>query len=175
MKFRFACTAFAAAAVLLNPHALNAVSAQPALVDCEVGDAARDLDGIEAALLDRINLFRGGQGLIQLERSPVLERAARWKVVNLAAGGPRQLTAGDHDDPGRPWDQRFLDCGYPVTASFGENLGLTNGTIDDLFAGWLQSPSHLANLQDPEWRYTGLARAEVDGFTFWTNTFGSEP
>lgn len=176
MRLRLLLSAVAAAALVLGPAPATVATAQPALFDCDVADDGRDLDEIEWALLDRINAFRAELGLEVVERSPALERVARWKAASLAAGGPRPLQVEDHDDPGRTWDQRFIDCGYPASAGFGENLGVTNGTVDDLFAGWVQSPSHLANLAHPDWRYIGLARADAgDGFTFWANAYGTEP
>jgi uncharacterized protein YkwD len=151
-----------------------AVTAQP--VDCEVADADIALRPVEEEMLALVNGYRLELNLPPLLVSPTLERAARWKAGALAAGGPRDLTLADHDDPYRTWDRRILDCGYPDDADFAENLGASNDTLARQYQAWRYSPAHDANMSDPRWSYAGIAAASTpDGFAFWVTTFGTVP
>jgi uncharacterized protein YkwD len=143
-------------------------------VDCDVPAADSPLDPVERTMLNLIDRYRAELGFAPLQVSPSLQRAARWKAVALAAGGARELTVNDHDDLFRSWDTRILDCGYPASADFGENLGGTDQDSERLLQAWKDSPTHDANLRDPRWTAAGVARATTpDGFAFWVTVFGS--
>jgi uncharacterized protein YkwD len=55
-------------------------------------------------------------------------------------------------DPG----ERLLAAGY-IYYSMGENLAFGHRTAEDVFAAWMESPSHRANILDPEWSRVGMA------------------
>lgn len=149
----------------------NSIS-QP--TDCDVADADSPLNPIEESMLTLINGYRAELSLPMLEISPTLQRAARWKANALAAGGARELSLVDHDDPSRTWDQRILDCGYPSWADFGENLGGTDAPLEQLLQAWKDSPIHDANLRDARWTRAGIAVATTpEGFVFWVTDFGT--
>lgn len=124
-------------------------------------------------MLSLINAYRDELGLPRFAFAPTLQRVAIWKAEQLAYVESGAL---NHDDPTRSWEQRFLDCGYPNSAYFSENLGLTNASIDLLLAAWKASPVHDPNLRDSSWTYIGIAHApSVTGQVVWTTMFGSDP
>lgn len=163
-----------AAATLARPAIGAGGGSTTALVNCDVPDAGRPLDSEEQQMLDALNTYRRQLNLPTLQIAPTLVRIARWKAEQLASGHPQSVSFADHDDPDRSWEQRFLDCGYPTSASFDENLGETNGTVDDLMAAWKASPTHDANMRDPNALYAGIARADAgSGNVVWAVAFGS--
>ncbi|MFN8559644.1 MAG: CAP domain-containing protein [Dehalococcoidia bacterium] len=145
----------------LTPGDCGASLTAPDATGDDGGDrAATGPTSVECALLAAINEYRSSRGLPELSLSPTLQRAAQWKARSLAAGGARIPSSNDHVDPdGRDWDQRLTDFGYPTTATIGENLGGTNGGIDMLLVAWRGSATHNATLQNPDFRYAGVAAA----------------
>jgi uncharacterized protein YkwD len=150
--------------------------AQPATVNCDVSDPDRPIEERETEMLAAINAYRSELGLEALQISSTLVRETRWKASALAIGGPRPLTLADHDDPGRTWDQRFVDCGYPASAAFAENLGVSDAGNAEQLQAWKLSPSHDTNLRDGSWRFIGLTRFDAgNDIGFWALAFGTDP
>jgi uncharacterized protein YkwD len=148
-----ACPATAAAAADCTP-----ASSWPA--------ARTDLASQVIAL---INAHRAGLGLQPLAISPTLTAAATWKARHMAQYGYM-----DHDDPAPPVartaGERIADCGYPG-AEWGENIAEGYETAQDVVAGWLASDGHRANIENPDYRATGVAAAGSP--LYWSQTFGS--
>jgi uncharacterized protein YkwD len=155
-------------------------------VNCAIPPGSDRLDNEELHMLIEINAYRQLRGLAPVSIAPTLQRIASWKAGQLAADERRDLTSADHNDPGRTWRQRYLDCGYPESAHFTENLGVlyeSLGSRDDsragnttlkMVAGWTNSPPHDATLREPDLIYAGIARAPMPGGeTVWVTTFGS--
>ncbi|MBI2762109.1 MAG: CAP domain-containing protein [Chloroflexi bacterium] len=141
---------------------------------------SRPLDEAEQQFLDLLNRFRQSAGLAPLQLSPTLTRAARWKAAEIASQGPSATAPLDHDDSFRTWEQRLLDCGYPASARFGEVLGSSSGTPDELLQAFLDSPVHREILSDQVWPYIGIGRAlagTVDGRPVyrWVVNVGTDP
>ena len=116
-----------------------------------------------------INAHRVGLGLQPLAISPTLTAAATWKARHMAQYGYM-----DHDDPAPPVartaGERIADCGYPG-AEWGENIAEGYKTAQDVVAGWLASDGHRANIEDADYRATGVAAAGSP--LYWSQTFGS--
>jgi uncharacterized protein YkwD len=153
------------AAALVAPPAAGA-----AVGDCTPADswpAARaDLATQVVAL---VNAHRATLGLQPLAISPALTAAATWKARHMAA-----YSYLDHDDPAPPLartaGERITDCGYPQ-AGWGENIADGYTTAQAVLDGWLSSPGHRANIEDPSFRATGVAAAGAS--LYWSETFGS--
>jgi uncharacterized protein YkwD len=116
-----------------------------------------------------INAHRVALGLQPLQISPTLTAAATWKARHMAQYGYM-----DHDDPGPPVartaGERIADCGYPG-AEWGENIAEGYGTAQEVVAGWLASDGHRANIENPDYRATGVGAAGSP--LYWSQTFGS--
>jgi uncharacterized protein YkwD len=116
-----------------------------------------------------VNAHRAQLGLEPLAISPTLTAAATWKARHMAAYGYM-----DHDDPAPPVartaGQRIADCGYPQ-AAWGENIAEGYKTAQAVVDGWLASPGHKANIEDPSFRATGVGAAGSP--LYWSQTFGS--
>ena len=141
-------------------------------------------------MLAALNAERETAGAPTLALSPPLLRAARWKAAALAATGVHELTERDHDDADRTWVQRILDCGYSPTASFGENLAITQTVgppaatgesegddrrAEQLVDRWQETPGTGSNLLNPAWHFAGLAVVEVGTTHYWVVVFGTDP
>jgi uncharacterized protein YkwD len=111
--------------------------------------------------------------------SPSMQRLS-WEA-RLAASAHEQamdLAAQDKlshtDSRNRGFGVRLRSVGY-ASAGAGENLAAGQNTIDDTLQAWLASPSHCANLMQPEYRDVGLACVQRRGSRyerFWVAHFG---
>lgn len=147
-------------------------SSASAAGNCAAGDPA--IDAEEANFLAVINTYRAQHGAAPLVISPELNRSAAWMATDMGTKGYFSHT----DSLGRsPW-ARIADCGY--SAGGGENLaaGTNRNTAQSAFELFRGSPGHNANMIDPEFRFIGIARTQVEGSTYnwyWATTFGYNP
>jgi uncharacterized protein YkwD len=78
------------------------------------------------------------------------------------------------DSRNRGLGVRLRSVGY-ASAGAGENLAAGQSDIEDTLQAWLASPSHCANLMQPEYRDVGLACVQRRGSRyerFWVAHFG---
>jgi uncharacterized protein YkwD len=153
-------------ALLTSPAVLARHAAQPANAagNCYVSRAP---DSEEQSMLSLINSYRQQNGLSPLNPSPALSRAALWKSSDMA-----QNQYFSHDDLGRGWLQRLLDCGY-ASMNDGEDLAAGNSDAQRTFEQWRTSPPHNANLLSSTFHAVGVGRAEISGgMWYWTADFG---
>ena len=117
-----------------------------------------------------VNLHRAGLGLASVAPSPVLTRAARWKAGHMSAGSYLE-----HEDAGsstRSPEQRLSACGYSE-AMWSENIAAGQTSAEAVVAGWLASPGHRANIEDPSFNAIGMgAVTGPDGRVYWAQIFG---
>ena len=84
-----------------------------------------------------------------------------------------------HADPAPPVARsvgdRLLACGYPASsAGWGENIAYGYTSADAVMQGWLNSPGHRANIENPSYRAIGVgAAASSAGRLYWTQEFGT--
>ena len=174
-----AVAALAAAGLAVAPG--HGIAPQlTAALGAGVGDCAQD-DAWPAARQDYadqvvalVNAHRATLGLAPLEVSPTLTASAVWKARHMTYY--RYFT---HDDPAPPvdrtWRDRIRACGYAAD-SMGENIALGYETPEAVVEGWITSPDHAANIDNPAFRATGVgvARAPtLDGYLFWVQDFGT--
>ena len=79
------------------------------------------------------------------------------------------------DAPQRGLGVRLRSAGY-AAAGAGENLAAGQTDFDDTLQAWLASPSHCANLMQPEFRDVGLACVQRRGSRyerFWVAHLGT--
>ena len=81
-----------------------------------------------------------------------------------------------HDDPAPPVSrstgERMAACG--VTGSWGENIAAGFPSPASVVNGWLNSPGHRANIENPSYVSMGSgAAASASGQIYWAHTFSS--
>jgi uncharacterized protein YkwD len=121
----------------------------------------------DAALLDsvlsRLNEIRANGGRCggsefapspPLERSPVLDEAARIHAEDMANNSFLAHTGSDGSNPG----DRVTRAGYEWRV-VAENVASGQTSADDIAATWLESAVHCANLMDAKYSETGIAYA----------------
>ena len=166
MKLRIALpvAALGLASLVFTAASLIAGDTRHALALTNCTTSSDGLSPAESQMLGLVNGARGTAGLGPLSSSPNLNRAAAWKSEDQAA----HSAVHDHvDSLGRVFS-RFTDCGYPGGAS-GENIAWGSSDVGQIFAAWMASGAHRANILNPAWRVagTGLSGSE------WTMDFGS--
>jgi len=138
-----------------------------ALTNCSLADESQaDLDLAEMMLLDLVNAERLAQGLIPVRPSPSLDRAAAWMAVDMS--GRPQSQMSHTDTTGRDPFTRMANCGYAGWGNAGENIAWGSDNVCTIFAMWMQSSGHRANMLDQKWRVIGVA---AHG-TSWVQDFG---
>lgn len=86
---------------------------------------------------------------------PKLNVSAEMKAKDMAKQGYFA-----HENPnGRDLDYFVSKAGYAYDVA-GENLAMGFGTAEEVVAAWKRSPTHYANLTDPEFEDIGVSLAE---------------
>jgi uncharacterized protein YkwD len=127
-----------------------------------------DRADLAAQVVALVNAHRTELGLAPLVVSPTLTATAQWKARNMAAFGYLE-----HDDPApdaRTSDERVAACGYQSTM-WGENIAMGYSTAQAVFAAWMGSPGHRANIERAGFRATGVGAAGSP--TYWAQSFGA--
>jgi len=123
------------------------------------------------AVIKLINEHRASLGLRTLAVSPALTRSAVWKARHMAT-----YRYMGHDDPAPPVartvGERIAACGY--SSSWGENIAEGYRTAASVVSGWLASPGHKANIENPAYTVTGAGVAIASGgIPLWAQDFGT--
>jgi uncharacterized protein YkwD len=122
------------------------------------GDAA-----LLNSVLKRLNDIRANGGRCggsdfppspPLERSSVLDEAARSHAEDMANNSFLAHTGSDGSNPG----DRVTRVGYEWRV-VAENVAAGQTSADDVAATWLDSAGHCANLMDAKYSETGIAYA----------------
>ena len=106
------------------------------------------------------NQDRTKEGLWQLERDPLLDKAALAKLKDM---GERNYFAHSSPDGWMPWD--FISqAGYRYEYA-GENLAIHFKSAAKQQKAWMESPTHRKNILSANYTATGVAvgRAWIEG------------
>ncbi len=105
-------------------------------------------------IVSQTNTFREFLGLGDLKENPVLDQAASQKLQNMIAN---QYFAHTSPTGISPWHWiEINNYGYIYA---GENLAIGFLTAKDAVDAWENSPSHRANLANPNFKEIGVAVA----------------
>jgi uncharacterized protein YkwD len=157
------------------PHAWSVYLAPTGA--CQAADDASAPADVQArAVACLVNWARTHDGRSRLAPRPALRKAAQSKGLRVASCG----------------DFSHTPCGSPITAAvnasgyrygwFGENLfaGLYGRvSARQVVTAWLQSPTHRANMLQPNFRHVGVAPVRAPGLldgtdaVVWTAAFAS--
>lgn len=147
-------------------------SATAAAGDCSPGSDWGTLRADFAAqTVDLVNAHRASLGLSQLGVGSALQASAVWKARHMA-----KYSYMAHDDPAPPVSrstgERMAACG--VAGSWGENIAAGFPSPASVVNGWLNSPGHRANIENPNYVSIGSgAAASASGQLYWAQTFSS--
>lgn len=128
------------------------------------------LSAFEARVLELTNAYRLEHGLDPLQSDASLNAAAEdWS---------REMADGDffrHSSP-----DQVRDFGY-APIRWGENIAAGFQTPEAVVEGWIDSPSHRANILNPYFEEIGIGHVYLpdDGGDlnyrhYWTQTFGTD-
>lgn len=146
---------------------LAALLAALALAACQTGGAGREGAGASGAAVAHVSQIRAAAGLPPLSPDRTLEKAAISQAAYMAGSGKMEHTTGF----GRDFATRMRSAG--VTAPAAENLAHGRMEPQRLFAMWMASPGHRANMLDPRFSRYGLAHAsDGNGQRYWAMVLG---
>ena len=122
-----------------------------------------ELAKAEAAIIEKTNGFRRGEGLVPVARNRALDQAAQLFAQYLARTGKFA-----HEADGRQPSDRTRQAGYSH-CQVAENLALnldsrgftTLGLAHEAVEGWKQSPGHRKNMLLPHVTETGVGIAKA--------------
>ncbi len=113
----------------------------------------------QSGLLSATNQDRVSNGVAALKLNSKLNQAAQAKANDMVA---RNYWSHNTPDGKPPW--YFIDkYGYAYTAA-GENLAYGFATSADTVAGWMNSPSHKANMLNSTFKEVGFGFANSSNF-----------
>ena len=127
--------------------------------------------GLAGEVVSLINQHRTGMGLAALSIDGSLADGANWKSMNMSSTG----VLSHYDVDGRSPPARLAACGY-ANPTFGENIFYASFAISaqSVVSGWLGSPGHRSNIENPSFTSTGVGVAtDGRGGTWWTQDFGA--
>jgi uncharacterized protein YkwD len=127
-----------------------------------------DAGTLIAQLLAQHNQQRAAAGVGPLALSPPLTLAAQGHSNYMALTG-----IFEHDIGPITPETRAHAAGY--FGGVGENIALGPRTVDEVMAGWLNSPGHRANILNGGYKVVGFGIARsFDGLLYWTTDFGDK-
>ncbi len=175
LTLALATVAVAAVAVLPSSVPGTPASANAVVGNCTPGSDWGTLrQDLAVRVVELVNQHRAARGLSQLTVTTPLTNAAIWKSRHMA-----RYVYMAHADPAPPVARsvgdRLLACGYPASsAGWGENIAYGYTSADAVMQGWLNSPGHRANIENPSYRAIGVgAAAASTGRLYWTQEFGT--
>ena len=113
------------------------------------------------AVFNLMNQQRAAQGLPLLTWSDKLTAAARVRASEIT-------TSFSHTRPG---GAAFWTVDSSV--QYGENLAKLYQSADSVYAAWMNSPTHAANMMDAGYKTVGIAICQTaDGSWYWAQEFG---
>lgn len=140
--------------------AVPAVDSQTAPAPA-VASATVALPGNDFAFVGAINAQRQAHGLPALTMLGSMQQAARWWTDELVRGS--YLAHAPNIATGLPSNWRRA----------GENAG-RGATVQSLMAAFMASPSHRANILDPDFTHIGVATVQgTDGRIYTVHRFAS--
>ncbi|MEK7602880.1 MAG: CAP domain-containing protein [Patescibacteria group bacterium] len=110
-------------------------------------------------LLSSTNTQRAAAGAVSLTNNSQLNSAAQSKANDMVA---RNYWSHETPDGQQPW-VFIQNAGYSYTKA-GENLAYGFTTSSDTINGWMNSPSHKANMLDTAFTEVGFGFANSENF-----------
>lgn len=138
--------------------------------DCTVSAEQLQIKQQEQTLFDLINNYRTQNAKPVLTWSATLKRPAAWLSKDMLT--TRNLS--HTDSLNRLPDKRLPDCGYPITANYGENVATGAPSAREVFDAWVASPPHNQIMLNSSFTQ-GAVAMEVDTtgeIAFWTLDVG---
>ena len=115
----------------------------------------------EQKLLDLTNAERKKKDLPPLKANPTLTKVARAHAANMAKQGKME-----HILDGKNPYERIKEAGYKFRVA-AENIARSQGDLDDVMKGWMNSKAHRENILAPEFTEIGLGLAKGDNDTVY--------
>jgi uncharacterized protein YkwD len=127
----------------------------------------------ETQIVAATNIARATKGLPALTLNAALTAAAQKKANDMVAHG---YFAHSSPTGVTPWS--FIDAAGYEYIEAGENLGSGFKTADGLMKGWMNSPTHKANIMGTQYEEIGVAsvKAVRNGKSVWytVQMFGAQ-
>lgn len=116
-------------------------------------------------LIDITNSYRSQMNKKPLRVNNNLMNAAQTKAEDMATFhyfgniSPEGVTAWDY----------FKKSGY-IYGTAGENIAITNKSVNDVVSSWIDSSAHKSNLLNDDFKDIGVGVAKINGFQTHSNT-----
>lgn len=118
-------------------------------------------DDMAKEVLGLVNQQRAANGLAPLSWSNGLTKGAKSRATEI-------VVRWDHTRPdGSAWYEA-PGC----EDAYGENLGMGYGSAAAVVDGWMNSPTHRANILKSEYKTLGVACYLCNGKYYWVQEFG---
>jgi len=126
----------------------------PKYSSAEVSSAPIKSPIATSTIISLTNKDRETLGLKTLINNPTLEKAAQLKAEDMAKNGYFAHTSPEGKNP---W-YWFKKVGYLFSYA-GENLAVKFSTAEDVERGWMNSPTHKANIVNKNYSEVGIGIA----------------
>lgn len=113
----------------------------------------------DSGLLDATNKARKDNGIESLQYNALLDKAAQAKADDMAA---RNYWSHNTPDGKEPWV--FIDATNYKYFKAAENLAYGFDDSNSAVIGWMNSPSHRANILDSQLKEVGFGMANIPNY-----------
>ena len=118
-------------------------------------------DDMAKEVLGLVNQIRADNGLAPLSWSGSLVKGAKSRATEIVVKWAHKRPDGSDF-----WDAPGCEDAY------GENLGKGYGSAAAVVDGWMNSPTHKANILKSEYKTLGVACYLCNGTYYWVQEFG---
>ncbi|MCW2956063.1 MAG: serine protease [Thermoleophilia bacterium] len=130
--------------------------------------ASNEDHDFEKRVTDLINQERAKQGLAPVSYNSLLDNAAEKHASHMAQVGAMAHGGIGDGDPG----SRIRNEGFGK--AWGENVATGQTSPEQVVKEWMASPTHRANIMDPNFRQMGVAYVTApNGRSYWAQEFGA--
>lgn len=131
-----------------------------ALIDEAKADMTAPPPPAVSSLYVLVNQHRQSVGEMQLYMDPKAEQLAQRRAEEIARTGDFRHNPRLRDEMVEPW------------FAYGENIAYGYPDEAAVHQGWLDSPPHRANIENPTYTTLGVGRAKAtDGRLYWVEVF----
>ena len=116
-----------------------------------------------SAIIAGVNTVRAGVGLPPVAESSALDAFATWKAQDMCTNG-----YWAHNSPTSTWESQLQ--AYPVYyLAAGENLAYGYADSASMVNGWVNSPTHYANMVNAKFDHAGIGIVQCASFQGFSN------
>ncbi len=133
----------------------------------------QDSSSYAQRVVDLVNQYRQSKGLSTLTVDNTLSQIAAKRAEHITTNFSHSVPSVAHTASDPNGLGTFLENNGYHWLSYGENLAYNQPTPEAVMNSWLNSPTHKANIENPNVTQIGIGYVKNSNGVYWTQLFGS--